>query len=312
MLGRGALRRAPGADLHHWLAAAYGLAEGETPWGALRLGGEGIDPGQATWMCMDPVHLRVLRDRFVVAGDDELALDAAEAASLVASLDREFAPRLRFSATDPAHWYARIEGSPALLTQPLARVLGRRPDPALPRGPDARAWMRHVNDIQVALHHHPVNEAREASGRLAINSVWPWGCGRWPRIARRAADTVAAGEPLARGLALASGGRAIPLPANAGALPGAAGESVLVLLDTLHAPSLYRDAAAWRGRLAELGREWFDPLDEQVARGRISRLALVGLSDEGCIELEYGRSARRRLWRSPLPLYALTLARPQT
>ena len=82
MLGRADPCRSPASDLHQWLAAACGL-DAEPPWASLRLAGSGLDPGDAVWMCADPVHLRLLRECFVLADDDELAVDAGEAAAIL-------------------------------------------------------------------------------------------------------------------------------------------------------------------------------------------------------------------------------------
>jgi len=308
MLGRADPCRSPASDLHQWLAAACGL-DAEPPWASLRLAGSGLDPGDAVWMCADPVHLRLLRECFVLADDDELAVDAGEAAAILETLNREFAPALEFVASAPAHWHLRLGEIPRLQTQPLSRAVGRRPDALLPQGPDAAAWMRRLNDIQVLLHDHPVNERREAAGRAAINSLWFWGCGRSPRAVRRPAAVIASAEAIARGLAAASGARAIALPASAADLPLDGAEDLLVILDALHAPALHRDEARWRSRLGEIGRDWIEPLEAAARRGRISRLALAAPGDAGGIELEYGRAQGWKLWRAPVPLCALDLSR---
>src|SRR6266516_108636 len=56
----------------------------------------------------------------------------------------------------------------------------------------------------MVLHSHAVNEAREARGEPAVNSVWFWGGGRVPRVATERWHSVSADEPLALGLARAA------------------------------------------------------------------------------------------------------------
>ena len=48
----------------------------------------------------------------------------------------------------------------------------------LPQGADALLVHGWVNEIQMLLHEHPINAAREARGALAVNSLWLWGAGR--------------------------------------------------------------------------------------------------------------------------------------
>ena len=80
-------------------------------------------------------------------------------------------------------------------------------------------------------HSHPVNDAREAAGEPTVNSVWFWGGGVLPD----ALDPVFAGvwgdDPLARGLARASGVAWASLPESAEhwLAQASEGEHVLVL-----------------------------------------------------------------------------------
>jgi len=57
-------------------------------------------------------------------------------------------------------------------------VIGRNVDAWLPRQPEAKRLRRLQNEVQMLLHRHPVNAAREAAGALAVNSFWLSGCGR--------------------------------------------------------------------------------------------------------------------------------------
>ena len=41
----------------------------------------------------------------------------------------------------------------------------------------ARQWLRVANEIQMTWHGHPVNEAREERGQLAVNALWLSGTG---------------------------------------------------------------------------------------------------------------------------------------
>jgi hypothetical protein len=75
------------------------------------------------------------------------------------------------------HWYASHPSLAGLVTASLDRVVGRNVDRWLPRQPEARLLRRLQNEVQMLLHGHPVNQAREARGRLPVNSFWLSGCG---------------------------------------------------------------------------------------------------------------------------------------
>lgn len=305
LLGRGTPRWETPQLLEDWLAERFAVQGEERPWAALRLAGEGIDPGDDEWICVDPVHLRFARDVLVLGDAAELGVAADEAAQLVAALNRHFPEVGEFRATEPRRWYLRLAATAQLLTRSPARALGRKVDAQLPEGLDAREWRRLINEAQMLLHAHPVNEAREAAGRPTINSIWPWGSGRLPRRGN-ATGVLLAADPLARGAAQAAGARAAPLPPRFDPGVEARGELAAVL-DELAEPALYQDASTWRAALVRLERDWFAPVLERLYSGRIQQLALVVPGDGPRLTVDIRPQDRWRLWRRPRPLADLQL-----
>ena len=97
-----------------------------------------------------------------------------EARELVAALNTPFAQDgLVFRAPRPARWYLGLDRVPALVTRALPDVAGKDIDRYLPTGDDRLRWHHVLNEIQMLLHAHPVNQAREALNQPAINSVRP-------------------------------------------------------------------------------------------------------------------------------------------
>ena len=94
-------------------------------------------------------------------------------------------------------------------SRPASRNAGVRACPAKAPG-DAL-----LNEAQMLLHAHPVNEAREARGELAINSLRLWGAGRAPGSAHCRWQSVTADDPAVRGAARLAGARHRPLPTSA-------------------------------------------------------------------------------------------------
>ncbi len=59
-----------------------------------------------------------------------------------------------------------------------AEALNQRvPNEYMPAGSGADGFRRHLSEIEMALHEHPVNLAREDTGRFPVNSLWLWGGG---------------------------------------------------------------------------------------------------------------------------------------
>jgi hypothetical protein len=256
--------------------------------------GEGRSPGDRYWLCADPVHLRLERDALLLADARYFSLDAADAQSLVHSLNAHFVSTgMSFFAASAKRWYATAPGIPRLETTPLALARGRSVDPHLPRGEDALDWHRAFNEIQMLMHSHPVNEAREAAGEPAVNSVWFWGGGTLqPSIQSRYAH-VWSSEPLSRGLAAAAGITATPLP-----------ESFAEWLDRARDGDHLVAASEPQGHvdvLASLEQTYFVPLLRAVAKRTISVAQIVFAV--GSVSFHASLTARDlwRFWRNRIP-----------
>ncbi len=297
LLGRGRRVRRPAVPAERWLCEAFGIKGGELrelPIGALRLLGDGGDPGTDAWLCADPVHLRFSRNTLVVdaAGPD---LDQDEAAQLVAALNEHLADFGEFLAPHPRRWYLRAKAAPRIATHSPAAVAGRTLEPFLPQGEDARDWRRLINEAQVLLHNHPLNTAREAAGQPMANSLWPWGAGYLPAGAVAPARQVYAGQPLAHGLAKLAG---VP----AAATPARAEDAVLhslTFLETLGEAAQGLDAAAWRGGLEELEARWFAPSLAALRARRIHGLRLTALGDDAVVDIRLDAADLWRFWLRP-------------
>ena len=164
------------------LAAARGWrgGAGTLPFAAHAAREDGVEVLDLAWGLLTPVHWHVGRDQITLADPEALQLDAAESRALFEAVRGLFESEgfaLAWGA--PLRWYAAHESLVELPCASLDRVVGRNVDRWLPAGREARLLRRLQNEVQMLLYGHPVNEAREAQGRLAVNSFWLSGCGRW-------------------------------------------------------------------------------------------------------------------------------------
>ena len=173
----------------HALAQAHGWqgGDGRWPWAALHAQADGCDPGTAPCGLLTPVHWHVGREHITLADPAALALPAEESRALfdaVRPLFDDDQGRLIWGA--PLRWYLVHEHLADVPCASIDRVIGRnvdlwlRSDPQAPDEPLARVrWVRRLqNEVQMLLHQHPVNLAREDRGELPVNSFWLSGCGR--------------------------------------------------------------------------------------------------------------------------------------
>jgi len=236
---------------------------------ALAALGAGLDPGQAYVLRADPVSLVAGRNDVALAAriDD---LDVDEAGAMLATLNAHFADDgLTFRAPRPDAWFILQDVAPDLTTTPLAAVHGAI-YPWLPAGGDAPRWRRWLSEMQMLLHAHPANAAREARGRVAVTGVWISDGGRIAEIPQGSATAVFAPAgndgDLARGLArLRATAAALP-PGSFAALP--AQDTATVVLERATPPSAPRLLA-----------DWLDPAVAALERGALASLSLFADGD---------------------------------
>jgi hypothetical protein len=201
------------------------------------------------------------------------------------------------------------------------RASGRNIEIWLPHeahtGQRSRAWMKLQNEVQMAWFEHPVNEAREARGLPAVNSIWFHAQGAaqpvsspFSRVLSDAAATrglaltagVEIGAPPASFAALASNG----LGANgASSATGGNGANdvkgttatTLVELDPFSAPYIEQDWGRWNEAFAALETDWFAPALAALQSGQISELGLTLCGDTGSVTLAITRGDLRKFWR---------------
>ena len=287
LLARGRRQERPPVGLEAWLMENFGLEGENVPVGALTLLAGNADPGGDSWLRADPVHLRMMRDRPVVVPAEALNLSRAEADALCAALNDHFVG-MEVVAIGPRRWCARIERSFSSNQRSALEEAGREVltgDPLL-------------NEIQMLLHAHPVNEAREARGEPPVNSLWLWGAGRAPKVSSTW-SSVLADEPVAMGLARLARARYSSLPASAAAWLERAPEEGrhLIVLDALRAPAALGNVDSCKESLEALERDWFAPVFAALRSGRIGMVTVHVPDGAAAASYETVRGDLLRFWR---------------
>ncbi|MFM0646899.1 regulator [Paraburkholderia bryophila] len=322
-----------------WVARQFGAlpsgaaAADEAPLAPYMLRADGGDPGTATWACVQPVHVRIAHDHLVLIDPASLDLSDDEAGALLA-VARPLIEELgvRIEAPRPARWYLSGDGFGTLAGASPLRASGRNIEIWLPHeahsGERSRAWMKLQNEVQMAWFEHPINEAREARGLPAVNSIWFHAQGAvqpvrspFARVLSDAAATrglamtagVETGAPPASFATLraASAGGGMTQPANAAgsanvnnvtnapSTPHTAGTDgiTLIELDPFSAPYIEQDWARWNDAFAALQTDWFDPALAALQSGELSELGLTLCGDTGSVTLTVTRGDLRKFWR---------------
>ncbi|HSH71528.1 MAG TPA: hypothetical protein VK974_00600 [Methylophilaceae bacterium] len=205
--------------------------QADWPLAAIASLGEGMArEAHGYWLLAHPVHFVLQRDYFSMG--PRLSLSEGESHTLMDILNQHFADDgLTFlAASTPDYWYLHVEADPEITTTELGLVIGRDTTSYMPQGKGAAKWNRLLNEAQMLLHEHAVNDAREQRGELPVNSLWLSGGGVLPTILQPANKTIYANDIFSKGLALLAGEHAKPLPVSMQAvLDGSHGDVVLVL-----------------------------------------------------------------------------------
>jgi len=200
----GYFRELPALDETELLARVFGIDASvlaAAPLHYLAMTGE--EP-QGYCLFAYPVYLHARREQLVLMTGEEFELSDEEAAVLIEAL-LEYFPHWRLERTGDAMWFIITRDTPDLETTPLQTVLGEDINDHLPRGGDAREWLKIMNELQMILFDSPVNRAREAAGRPPVNSLWFWGGGRLPDIKVERWQRVATNDPVALGIGRRAG-----------------------------------------------------------------------------------------------------------
>jgi hypothetical protein len=224
---------------------------------------------QPGWGLLTPAHWRLGTEQISLMDPEALNLDDADSRAFLAVVSELFTSEgFEMHFAGPTAWLCRHDVLADLPTASLDRVVGRNVDRWLEADPRARLLRRLQNEVQMLLHEHPLNEAREAAGELPLNSVWLSGTG-----------------------VLAQGAR-VDI--------GADGREALVLDDRLRSPALGEDLSRWAAGWRTLDEDAIGPLLARQTAGEPVRLTLCGERGSHTWQSTEGGWMRRltRRWRS--------------
>lgn len=286
LLARARYTRDAETDATAALCALFGIArQHDYPLAPLLAHAHSLEVRDSYWLRAAPVHLETRRHALVLADPAALQVSDAESAALAATLSSHLAQEnIALHAPRPGLWLVRSDEVPAMTTHHLDAAVGQDVRGFLPQGAGSRRWHRLLTEMQMLLHTHPVNAAREARGELPLNSVWLWAGGTLPPRSVAAYTKVWSDDPLVRALAQHAQGTCPTAPAPIRITADMLNEGThFVAADPLAASALdggHNDWQAWSAALSALDRNWFAPLLQALRMRRGHRVTLL-TSDPG-------------------------------
>jgi hypothetical protein len=256
LLSRGRYETIPDSNLEALLCRELGIGrQQDWPVAPISLVQAGGQPGNDYWLRADPVHVRIERDQLILCEIPEPGPE--EAKMLCDALSAHFGEAFSPQPIRPGAWVVRITTRPDITTTPLPQAAAQHIDPLLPAGGDSLPWRKLLNEVQMLLFNHPLNQARELRGEPVINSVWLWGGGCLPIIGEKFDRPVYCNNPDWRALAEYSGAEIRKLPDTWNPqIP----DHALIILDEPHRSLRRGDFKAWLEAIQSFENDWLQPL----------------------------------------------------
>lgn len=252
MLARAGMRRAE----TDWRQRAYRLVAAEpAPMpgiGAAALCGEIGPIGAGAVFLASPVHCEAGMVSVRLPVDGMISLSSAEAGQLAREFNRDFADaKQRLVATPSARLFCVFADTTTAFTHDPLAVCGRDIGGFQPSGSDGSRLRRLMSEIEMWLHGHVLNHARNARGDVPITGLWLWGGGQALSALPALDGWTAGSDPLFGAW-----------PARTG-IPAQGRNGVVVLNDP-------PGSAAWQ----RTEQAWLTPALAALRAGRIRQLEL--------------------------------------
>jgi len=248
------------AQLARWLLAAESPAD---------------LPAHGSLLLAQPVHLSLQRDSFAL--DELVQLSATEYQTLSRLFNQFFAEtQLTFiPSVTRRYWFLHSPQPLQLQTHLLQTALQHNIQGCMPTGADAQQLRSIMNQLQMLMHEHPINQQRAQHGIPEVNSLWFSGVSHAQSV-----------PPAAESKLLAS---ALPLQADYktidDALQHQVGDACMLVEDDTAVP--------------------WDAIDTLLRAGKIKRLDGYWPAAQGTLKLSMTRLDCWKYWRKPRTLVAL-------
>lgn len=229
---------------------------------------------QTQLWCLDPVYLQIDQDEAVLLANEQLELSESEARHIIGDLNSHFAQDdLIIHYVMPHQWL--LQGTLSLTTHTLSEAMQQSVAAYQPKGKDERRWRNLINEVQMLLHSHSVNQGREQRGEATINSLWLWGGVVAQQVPHYEAiiASVYSDESFVHDVARVCDIKRKPLPHQIDTSLLNDETSLLVFTDQLAAIRT-RDVFGWFDYLSRLDEQVLTPLFGYLKQGRLNSLTL--------------------------------------
>jgi hypothetical protein len=301
-------------NLDETVAGIFSLptGEGDLPSAALLMKANHRYAADRYYIQAAPVHLQADLDHAVLTPAADISISEEEATALCEALNKHFnEDGLSFDMLSKDQWVVSSTEEILITTTSLSEAVGRNINFLLPRGETSASWKKILTEAQMLMHSHEVNNRRDDSGLLTINSLWFYGAGRLPGIQDKGLQEIATDksegfaicsrDDIFKGIAAEIGcdfqqcvsvEKYIDYLRTAGHAESAKRKNVLHLPALEHVVN-YTDVMLWRQHLEELLTLWIYPLMSYAVQHDI-RMVLYPCNGK---QYRFSKHDRWKFWR---------------
>jgi hypothetical protein len=186
----------PLSCLYHLLGG-----EGKLPLAALQAHRYRLPPN-FHWLLAEPIECQADTKSVYCLGSVHLDISTEESAQLLETLNAHISmDGLRLYAPTPQTWLLASDKPVLIDTVPLSQVLNRDIASCMPKHL-TKAWKCLFLELEMLLHQHPVNQAREKAGKPKINACWFSAAGQLKAMQAQPKMAIFSDDPLAHTLGL--------------------------------------------------------------------------------------------------------------
>jgi len=130
------------------------------------------------YLLFRPVHLKADMHNAIVVPIQENSKNTEDIIILIKELGDYFNVDCDIQFIAGGYWLMRLkECDPPRHYPHYLSVIGKKADPYTEQSKAMLPWYKLMNEMQMYLHQHEINQNRLAAGLLTINSLWLWGAG---------------------------------------------------------------------------------------------------------------------------------------
>lgn len=238
--------------------------------------------GYNGYLIVEPTHLRADRDRLLIAEAELLQINDSEAREIIASINQHFAGEIELRFYRDDLWIMGCNFAfDDLQSYPIVDIVGDNIDEFMPTGSARIMLHRLLNEVQMLLFTHPINQLRNEEGLLTINSLWLW-------------DKSAVKLPITTNNALSNNPKLGKQITN---LERDVLNHPMLILDNAYYPAQYRDSFAWVNNIHEIEKNLMPLLFNALKHKYYNKINFWIPSQQGTICFTVGKWDLYKFWR---------------